>query len=79
MRTFEVFKPEGTIYSDFTFKNGKLYAIFERNDGRVNTSEVCKTDITNETWIIRDEEGVIKGFNGQIEETEKVYKITLND
>lgn len=79
MRTFEVFKPKGTIYSDFTFSNGKLYAIFELDNGRVKTETICKTSITNETWIIRDEKGKIQGFNGNIEDTEKVYKITLND
>lgn len=78
MKTHEVFKPEGTMYSDFTFNKGHLYAIFERNDGRINTVKVCPTEITNETWINRDENGKITGFNGEVKETEKSLIITLN-
>jgi hypothetical protein len=77
--THEIFKPTGTIYSDFTFANGNLYAIFETNDNRVKTINVCKTHITNETWIDRNEDGTIKGFKGNVKEEEDRLIITLND
>ncbi len=70
-------KPKGTFYSDFTFQNGYLYAIFE-HDSRTTTKKVCKTSLTNETWINRDADGKITGFNGNVVETETHYLITLN-
>lgn len=66
--TYEIKKPEGTFYSDFTFSKGYLYAIFE-HDSRVSYVKVTKTDITNETWIKRDNDGKILGFAGNVTET----------
>jgi hypothetical protein len=74
--TYIVKKPQGTFYSDFTFSKGYLYAIFE-HDQRVSNIKVCKTDITNETWIQRTG-GKITGFAGEVKETETDLIITLN-
>ena len=74
--THIVKKPAGTFYSDFTFFKGYLYAIFE-HDMRVSNIKVCKTDITNKTWIIRDADGKIAGFNGDLKETPTELLITL--
>jgi len=73
----EIKKPAGTFYTDFTFNNGHLYAIFE-HDSRVSNIKVCKTGLTNETWINKNAEGKITGFNGEVTETETHLVITLN-
>lgn len=70
-------KPKGTFYSDFTFSKGYLYAIFE-HDCRVSNIKVCKTELTNDTWIQKDQNGKITGFAGEIQETETELIITLN-
>ena len=75
--THQIKKPAGTFYSDFTFDKGKLYAIFE-HDNRVSHIPVCKTEITNDTWIQRDEQGKIQGFAGNVQETPTHLIITLN-
>ena len=75
--THAVKKPTGTFYSDFTFHNGHLYAIFE-HDSRVSNVKVCKTELTNDTWIQRSQDGKITGFAGEVQETETELIITLN-
>lgn len=62
-------KPIGTFYSDFTISKGYVYAIFEFG-GRVIHKKLGKTNLTNETWVIRDENNRIKGFRGEVKETE---------
>lgn len=75
--THIVKKPAGTFYSDFTFQNGNLYAIFE-HDSRVSNVKVCRTELTNDTWIQRNQDGKITGFAGEVKETETELIITLN-
>jgi len=50
MKTHIIKKPVGTFYSDYTIQDGKCYAIFEKNDGRVENTFVCRTNKTNSDW-----------------------------
>ena len=75
--THVIKKPAGTFYSDFNFQNGHLYAIFEHGS-RVSNVKVCRTELTNDTWILRNQDGKITGFAGEVKETETDLIITLN-
>ena len=77
MKTYEIKKPKGTFYTDFTFNKGNVYGIFE-HDCRVSTIKGGPTELTNDTWINRGPDGNILGFNGNIQETETTLIITVN-
>jgi len=72
----EIKKPAGTFYTDFDFQNGHVYGIFE-HDQRVSYIKGPKTELTNDTWINRDQDGGIISFNGTVTETETHLIITL--
>lgn len=50
MKTHIIKKPKGTFYSDYVIEGGKCYAIFEKNDGRVDNIFVCRTKKVNSDW-----------------------------
>ena len=43
-------KPIDSFYSDYIIQNGECFAIFEKNNGRVEVKKVCKTTKTNNDW-----------------------------
>ena len=66
--TFKVEKPKGTAYSDYKIQDGECFAIFEKNDNRVETIKVCETKKDNSDF---------KEF--EVKETKNFYFINLGE
>jgi hypothetical protein len=49
-KKYEIEKPEGTFYSDYSIQDGKVFAIFEHGMSKT-TKFVCNTIKTNKDWM----------------------------